>query len=179
MNVKYLTSGVLTILIAGIAVIALAVGGGSAKTRPQHTPAAGSAISIRSSALGRTLVDAQGRTLYLFAGDRTNVSRLSAAGLSVWPRFIATGPVKASNGAQAAKIGTITSPAGVRQVTYNGHPLYYYVGDSAPGSTRGQGLNQFGALWYVLGSAGNAVTSSPRNSTVAPASSSPAPSYGY
>jgi predicted lipoprotein with Yx(FWY)xxD motif len=177
MNIKYLTSGVLTILIAGIAVIVLAVGGSSAKTAPRHTAAAGSAISIRSTSLGKTLVDANGRTLYLFAGDRANVSRLSGAGLSVWPRFIAAGPVKASNGAQAAKIGTITSPSGIRQVTYNGHPLYYYVGDSAPSSTRGQGLNQFGALWYVLGAAGNAVTSSPSRSTAAPATSSPSYSY--
>jgi predicted lipoprotein with Yx(FWY)xxD motif len=177
MNVKYLTSGVLAILIAGIAVIVLAVGGSSAKTRSQHTAPAGSAVSIRSTSLGKTLVDANGRTLYLFAGDRANVSRLSGAGLSVWPRFIGTGAVKASNGALAAKIGTITSPSGVRQVTYNGHPLYYYVGDSAPNSTRGQGLNQFGALWYVLGPAGNAVTSSPTHSTAAPATSTP--SYGY
>ena len=179
MNVKYLTTGVLTTLIAGIAVVVLAVGGGSAKTQPQHTAAAGSAVIIRSTPLGRTLVDANGRTLYLFAGDRANVSRLSGAGLAVWPRFIATGPVKASNGAQAAKIGTITSPGGIRQVTYNGHPLYYYVADSAPGSTRGQGLNQFGALWYVLGPAGSAVTRSRSSSTGAPASSSSAPSYGY
>jgi predicted lipoprotein with Yx(FWY)xxD motif len=178
-NIKYLTSGVLTILIAGIAVIVLGVGGGNAKTRHQHTAAAGSAVSIRITPLGRTLVDANGRALYVFAGDRANVSRLSEAGLSVWPRFIATGPVKASNGAQAAKIGTITGPSGIRQVTYNGHPLYYYVGDSAPGSTRGQGLNEFGALWHVLGPAGSAVTSSQSNSTAAPASSSPAPSYGY
>jgi predicted lipoprotein with Yx(FWY)xxD motif len=179
MNIKYLTSGVLTILIAGIVVIVLAVGGGSAKTRPRHTVAAGSAVSIRSTPLGKTLVDANGRTLYLFAGDRANVSRLSEAGLSVWPRFIATGHVKASNGAQGSKLGTITSPSGIRQLTYNGHPLYYYVGDSAPGSTRGQGLNQFGGLWYVLGPAGSAVTSSPSHSAPAPASSSPAPSYGY
>jgi predicted lipoprotein with Yx(FWY)xxD motif len=177
MNVKYLTSAVLTILIAGIAVIVLAVGGGSAKTRPLQTAAAGSAVSIRTTSLGKTLVDANGRTLYLFAGDRTNVSTLSGAGLSVWPRFIATGHVKGLNGAQAAKIGTITSPSGIRQVTYNGRPLYYYVGDSTPGSTRGQGLNQFGALWYVLGPAGTAVTSSPSHSTAAPATSSP--SYGY
>jgi predicted lipoprotein with Yx(FWY)xxD motif len=179
MNIKYLTSGVLTALIAGIAVIVLAVGGGSANTRPQPVAAGGSAISIRSTPLGRTLVDANGRTLYLFAGDRANVSKLSGAGLSVWPRFIATGPVNASNGAQAAKIGTITSPSGIRQVTYNGHPLYYYVGDSAPGSTRGQGINQFGALWYALGPGGSAVTNSPSSSTAAPASSSPAPSYSY
>jgi predicted lipoprotein with Yx(FWY)xxD motif len=177
MNIRYLTSGVVTILIAGIAVVVLAVGGGSAKTPPLHTAAAGSAVSIRTTSLGKTLVDANGRTLYLFAGDRPNLSRLSGAGLSVWPRFVATGPVKASSGALAPKISTITSPSGVRQVTYNGHPLYYYVGDSTPGSTRGQGLNQFGALWYVLGPAGNAVTSSPSHSSAASATSSP--SYGY
>jgi predicted lipoprotein with Yx(FWY)xxD motif len=177
MNIKYLTTGVLTIIVAGIAVIVLAVGGGSAKAVPQQTAAAGSAVSIRSTSLGKTLVDAKGRTLYLFRADRTNVSTLSNAGLSVWPRFIALGPVKALNGAQAAKLGTVTSPSGSRQVTYNGHPLYYYAGDSTPSSTRGQGLNEFGALWYVLGPAGNAVTSSPSKAKAAPVTS--APSYGY
>jgi predicted lipoprotein with Yx(FWY)xxD motif len=177
MNIKYLTTGVLTIIVAGIAVIVLAVGGGSAKAVPQQTAAAGSAVSIRSTSLGKTLVDAKGRTLYLFRADRTNVSTLSNAGLSVWPRFVASGPVKALNGAQAAKLGTVTSPSGSRQVTYNGHPLYYYVGDSTPSSTRGQGLNEFGALWYVLGPAGNAITSSPSKAKAAPVTS--APSYGY
>jgi predicted lipoprotein with Yx(FWY)xxD motif len=177
MNIKYSVSAGLTIVIAGIAVIVFAVGGGSAKTPQSRTVPPGSAISIRSTSLGKTLVDANGRTLYLFEGDTRNLSRLSSAGLSVWPRFIATGPVKAVNGAQASKLGTISSPSGVRQVTYNGHPLYYYVGDSKPGSTRGQRLNEFGALWYVLGPSGNAVTSA--TSTVKAAPASGAPSYGY
>jgi predicted lipoprotein with Yx(FWY)xxD motif len=177
MNIKYLASTALTVVIAGIVVAVLAVGGGSAKTRPSHSAAAGSAISIRTTPLGKTLVDANGRTLYLFAGDTANVSKLSTAGLSVWPRFIASGTVKAGNGAQAAKIGTVTSPNGVRQVTYNGHPLYYYVGDTSPGSTRGQGLTEFGALWYVLSPSGTAITSAPGNAQAA--SSAPAPSYGY
>jgi predicted lipoprotein with Yx(FWY)xxD motif len=175
MKIKYLASAGLSIVIAGIAVVVLATGGGSAKTRPQ-TAAAGSVVSVRSTSLGKTLVDAQGRTLYLFEGDKTNVSTLSSAGLAVWPRFVATGAVKAVGGAQGAKIGTITSPSGVRQVTYNGHPLYYYVGDSKPGSTRGQNLNEFGALWYVLGPTGNAVTSAPK-SNAAPAA--PTSSYSY
>ena len=176
MKIKYLASAGLSIVIAGIAVVVLATGGGSAKTR-QQTAAAGSAVSVRSTALGKTLVDAQGRTLYLFEGDKTNISTLSSAGLAVWPRFLATGAVKAVGGAQGAKIGTITSPSGVRQVTYNGHPLYYYVGDSKPGSTRGQNLNEFGALWYVLGPAGNAVTSAPTKTKAAPATSTPSYSY--
>ena len=73
--------------------------------------------------------------------------------------------------------GVFCTPAGVKQVTYQGHPLYYYVGDSNPGSTRGQGLNEFGALWYVLGPSGNAITSAPSTSAAAPAA--PAASYGY
>ena len=177
MNIKYLTSGMLAILIAGIAVIALSVGGGAAKTRPQHPVAAASTVNVRTTRLGRTLVDANGRTLYLFAGDRANISTLSGAGVSVWPRFIATGPVKAANGALAAKLSTITSPRGIRQVTYNGHPLYYYVGDAAPGSIRGQALNQFGGLWYILSPAGNALTRAP--SRPAPTRSGSASSYGY
>ncbi len=176
MNIKYLASAGLAIVIAAVAVVVFAVGGGNAKAT-QSQAAAGSAISIRSTPLGKTLVDANGRTLYLFEGDRAGVSTLSAAGVAVWPRFVSAGPVKAENGAQAALIGTTTSPTGVEQVTYEGHPLYYYVGDSTPGSTRGQGLNEFGALWYVLGPSGNGITRAPSTSTGAPAA--PAASYGY
>jgi predicted lipoprotein with Yx(FWY)xxD motif len=177
MNIKYLTSAGLAVVVAGIAVIVFAVGGGTAKTRPSQGATAASAVSVRSTSLGKTLVDASGRTLYLFEGDSRNVSRLSSAGLSVWPRFVAAGPVTAGNGVQMAKLGRTTSPSGVRQVTYNGHPLYYYVGDSKAGSTRGQALNEFGALWYVLRSAGNAVTSAP--GTAQAASSATTPAYGY
>src|SRR3984885_14985887 len=140
MNIKYLASAGLAIVIAAVAVVVFAAGGGKAKAS-QSQAAAGSAISIRSTSLGKTLVDANGRTLYLFKGDRAGVSTLSAAGAAVWPRFVSARPVKAEGGAQAALIGTTTSPTGVKQVTYDGHPLYYYVGDSTPGSTRGQGLN--------------------------------------
>jgi predicted lipoprotein with Yx(FWY)xxD motif len=175
MNIKYLASGV-AIVLAAIAVAVFAVGGGKAQASHPHA-AGGSAIAIRSTSLGQTLVDANGRTLYLFKGDRPNVSTLSAAGTAVWPRFVSAGHVKAEGGARAALIGTTSSPSGVRQVTYAGHPLYYYVGDSSPGSTRGQGLNQFGALWYVLGSSGNAITHAPSTSTAAPAA--PATNYGY
>jgi predicted lipoprotein with Yx(FWY)xxD motif len=177
MNIKYLTSAGLAVVVAGIAVIVFAVGGGTAKTPPSHHIRATSSVSIRSTSLGKTLVDAQGRTLYLFEGDGRNVSRLSSAGLSVWPRFVAAGPVAAGQGVQMAQLATTTTPRGVRQVAYNGHPLYYYVGDTTAGSTRGQALNQFGALWYVLGSAGNAITSAPRTSSAtAPATT---PQYGY
>jgi predicted lipoprotein with Yx(FWY)xxD motif len=177
MNIKYLAPGV-AIVLAAAAVAVFAVGGG--KAQASHPGSGGSAIAIRSTSLGKTLVDANGRTLYLFKGDRPGVSTLSAAGTAVWPRFVSAGHVKAEGGAQAALIGTATSPAGVRQVTYAGHPLYYYVGDSSPGSTRGQGLNEFGALWYVLGPTGNAITHAPSTSATAPAApAAPANNYGY
>jgi predicted lipoprotein with Yx(FWY)xxD motif len=120
MKLKYLASVTLTIIVAGIAVVAFGAGGGSAKA---GQGAAGSAISVRSTSLGRTLVDANGRTLYLFAADKTDASTLSAAGRAIWPPFTAAGVVKAVGGAQAAKIGTVTGSAGTAQVSYNGHPL--------------------------------------------------------
>ena len=100
------------------------------------------------------------------------------AGLAVWPAFTGAVTPQAKGGAVAADIGTVAGPGGTRQVTYNGHPLYYYVGDHQPGSTAGQGLNQFGALWYVLSGSGAANTSAP--SSPAPAApSGSGNSYGY
>jgi predicted lipoprotein with Yx(FWY)xxD motif len=164
------------ILVVGLVVLIVAMSGGSAKNR-RSPIAAGSALNVGSTSLGKTLVDANGRTLYLFQADKPNVSTLSNAGLAVWPPFTSTGTPQAEGGAKAAEIGTITGPSGSKQVTYNGHPLYYYVGDHQPGSARGQRLNQFGALWYVLTPSGNAVTTAPSNPP--PASPAPTGSYGY
>jgi predicted lipoprotein with Yx(FWY)xxD motif len=106
------------------------------------------------------LVDANGRTLYLFEGDRRNHSTLSRAGFAVWPAFTSAGTPQAKNGVSAPHIAVIKSH-GKRQVTYYGHPLYYYVGDKTSGETHGQGLKEFGALWYVLSPTGTAFTSVP------------------
>jgi predicted lipoprotein with Yx(FWY)xxD motif len=118
---------------------------------------AGTVVQARPSSLGRLLTDGRGRTLYLFEADKPNVSKLSGAGLSIWPPFAATGRLQAKSGALAAKIGTITGADGKPQVTYDRHPLYYYVGDAKPGQTSGQALNQFGAEWYVLAPSGNKI----------------------
>lgn len=163
-----------TVIVAGVVAVIVATSGAST-TKASPSTAAASGISVRQTSLGPTLVDAHGRTLYLFEGDRPNVSTLSAAGQAVWPPFTATARPKALNGVAGGQIGTI---AGTGQVTYNGHPLYYYVGDSSAGQVQGQGLNQFGALWYVLGPSGHAVTSAA--SSQAPATSNGGPAgYGY
>ena len=175
MTIKSMASAGLGIVAVVLAVIVFSAAGGSAHRSATSMAASGSAVGVRSTSLGPTLVDANGRTLYLFEGDRPDVSRLSAAGQAIWPPFRPAGTVKATNGTESAALGAITSPGGGRQVTYHGHPLYYYVGDSKPGSTRGQRLNQFGALWYVLGPGGSAVTTAGQ----APVPSAPAASHGY
>jgi predicted lipoprotein with Yx(FWY)xxD motif len=168
-----LASVSLAAVAAGTVALVVAVSSGNATARP--AVAVASAINVKHTTLGPTLVDAKGRTLYLFEADRPSHSNLSSAGFAIWPAFASTGKPRAEGGASAVHIATIAGPNGRRQFTYFGHPLYYYVGDQKPGDTTGQGLNQFGALWYVLSPGGNAVTSAP--STPAPAATSGG--YGY
>lgn len=157
-----------------IAVAAIfATSGGTAKTvHVAVTPV--STISVKRTSLGKTLTDGHGRTLYLFLGDKRNVSTLSAAGRAVWPPFTAKATPAGGAGVVGSQVRTIKGANGTSQVTYFGHPLYYYVGDHQPGQTRGQGLKEFGARWYVLAPTGKAIVSTPAVS--APASPS---GYGY
>jgi predicted lipoprotein with Yx(FWY)xxD motif len=151
------------VVVLGVAVLLLAAGGSARKTRP-----AAGVVAVKHTALGNILVGAGGRSLYLFLADRPNVSTLSRAGLKVWPAFLTTGAPKTAGAASAAKISTITTDAR-RQITYGGHPLYYFVGDQQAGSTTGQGLLEFGARWYVVSPNGNAIKSAP--ATAAPTTS--------
>jgi predicted lipoprotein with Yx(FWY)xxD motif len=162
---------------AGIVAIVVALGGGGAKARP--TAAANSAVGLTQTALGSTLVDATGRTLYLFEADKPNSSKLPGAGRRVWPPFIAGGKPQAGRGVLAGQLGTTSQGGGPAQVTYNGHPLYYYVGDRKAGSTTGQGLNQFGALWYVLTANGSANTITAPSGTDGATAPSTGGGYGY
>ena len=116
-----------------------------------------SSIGVRRTHLGRIVVDGRGRTLYLFERDKADNSNCSNGCLTVWPALTATVRPHARAGVVGGKIGTIRRADGRRQVTYNKHPLYYYVGDGRPGDTNGQGLNQFGAKWYVLSPAGRKI----------------------
>lgn len=166
---------VAVIVAAAIAAIVATTGSSARKV---HAVAANSAVSIEQTPFGKTLVDANGRTLYLFAADKPNVSTLSAAGRALWPPFTAATKPSATGGALVGKIGTVTGATGAGQVTYNGHPLYYFVGDRNPGQTSGQGLNQFGARWYVLSPSGAAITSAP-GASAANASPGGGSAYGY
>jgi len=177
MNRARLTVPILAALvIAAIAAFVVATNGGATKTpsASASASASSSSVSLEHTSLGSVLVDVNGRTLYLFEGDRPNVSTLSAAGRAIWPPFTAKAKPAAKAGVNAALIGMIPGSGGAGQVTYNGHPLYYYVGDQQTGQTTGQGLNQFGARWYVLSAAGQPITS-----PATAATGSATAGYGY
>lgn len=163
------------VIVAAIVAVVLTTGS-SAKKAPAVP--ANSAISVHQTSLGKTLTDANGRTLYLFAADKPNVSTLSAAGRAFWPPFTSAITPSATGGALAGKVGTVTGATGAGQVTYNGHPLYYFVGDHNPGQTSGQALNQFGARWYVLSPSGAGITSAAKASATSP-STGGGSAYGY
>jgi predicted lipoprotein with Yx(FWY)xxD motif len=119
--------------------------------------ASGASVVIRQTGLGKTLVDGAGRTLYLFEKDSGTRSACYGACAMVWQPFTTSSRPAAGSGADAAKGGTTRRRDGAMQVTYGGHPVYFYTPDTKPGDTKGEGLNQFGAEWYVLSPAGKKV----------------------
>jgi predicted lipoprotein with Yx(FWY)xxD motif len=123
--------------------------GGAVTTSSGPRPAA--VVDVRASALGRTLVDGQGRTLYLFEADGAARSECNGGCATAWPPYLAGGTPQAGTGVTRSLLGTTTRGDSGTQVTYSGHPLYYYVGDAEPGDDAGEGLDQFGAKWFVLG----------------------------
>jgi len=114
---------------------------------------------VRTTKLGQILVDSQGRSLYLFEKDTSTASSCSGACAGVWPPLTVSGTPQGAAGVLAGKLGGTKRADGKTEVTYNGHPLYYYVADTAPGQTKGEGLNQFGAGWDVVSPTGNKVES--------------------
>ena len=133
---------------------------GAAKPSTSNTSnssGAASAVGTKTSSLGTFLVDANGRTLYLWDADHGSTSTCSGACAQAWPPLTTTATPKASGAVKASLLGTTKRPDGSREVTYAGHPLYYFAGDTQPGQTTGQGSNGFGAPWWVVTPAGKAL----------------------
>lgn len=130
-------------------------GTGSSYAKPAPKTATGT-VSTRETKLGRILVDANGRTLYLFEKDKGAASTCNGACASIWPPLTA-GKAKAGARVTAADLGTTKRSDGKTEITYAGHPLYTYAGDQKPGDVAGQGLDQFGAEWYALGPDGHKI----------------------
>jgi predicted lipoprotein with Yx(FWY)xxD motif len=114
-------------------------------------------VKTRHGQLGTFLVGSNGRTLYLFEKDKSTKSTCSGACAKAWPPLLTTGKPKASGSAKASLLGTTKRSDGTSQVTYKGHPLYYFVQDKSAGQTKGQGIDGFGAEWYVLAPSGKKI----------------------
>jgi len=121
-------------------------------------PATGEAkVPIANPPLGRILVDSKGITLYDFVKDKGTTSVCYGACAALWPPLLTKGKPVAGPGVRASLLGTTKRKDGKLEVTYNGHPLYYFVTDRKPGQTTGQGVNQFGGPWWVLSTAGKEI----------------------
>jgi predicted lipoprotein with Yx(FWY)xxD motif len=103
------------------------------------------------------LVDEDGKTLYLWEADKSGTSTCTGACAAAWPPVTTSGPPQAGSGVDKSLLSTVKRSDGTEQVTYNGHPLYYFVGDTAAGMAKGQGSKAFGASWYVLNAKGSKI----------------------
>lgn len=121
-------------------------------------PTAAVTVSTAKGSHGTYLVGSSGRALYIWMADTSGKSNCSGACASAWPPLITKGTPAASGGVNSADLSTITRANGSKQVTYNGHPLYYYVGDTGSGTTKGQGSDGFGAKWWLVAPSGAAIT---------------------
>jgi predicted lipoprotein with Yx(FWY)xxD motif len=132
-------------------------GGSTAGTTPTAA-ATGATIAVATNTkLGQILVDASGKTVYLFVADTGTSSTCYTSCATIWPPVLTTGAPQAGTGAQASLLGTTARTDGTTEVTYAGHPLYYFIKDQAAGDTKGQGINGFGGLWWVMGPSGAAM----------------------
>ncbi len=107
--------------------------------------------------LGGILVDSHGLTLYDFQKDKGAKSVCYGSCAKIWPPLRTSGTPQAAGGAQQTLLGTSARSDGTTQVTYDGHPLYTYVGDTRPGEATGNALTEFGGSWHALRPNGKAV----------------------
>lgn len=174
------SAGAVGVLAAAVVAIALAGCGGSGKSSggsgATSTTTTGSSSSSTSAAassaavittksnpvLGTTILAAGPKklTVYMFVADHRKGSTCYGQCAAAWPPVTTTQRPQAQGSAIPEKLGTITRSEGVKQVTYDGYPLYYYSPDSTESDITGQGVNSFGALWYVLSPGGEVIKKS-------------------
>lgn len=117
----------------------------------------GTVVRAQRSRFGTVLFDGSGRALYLFTRERGPSARCYGACAAAWPPALTSGRPRAGRGAQGRRLGTTRRRDGTRQVTYAGHPLYYYVGDRGPGQINCQDVVEFGGTWLIVAPSGRAV----------------------
>lgn len=177
--------------VVGASLLLAACGGSSHKSSssspagnappPASQPASGTSsaltIGAGSGSVGTYLTGASGRALYIWVADGKGKSSCSGACATAWPPLSAGSTPKVTGGASAADISLISRSDGTKQVAYKGQPLYYYVGDTGPGMTNGQGSDEFGAKWWLISPSGGQV-SGPSSAAASSSNSSGSASGG-
>jgi predicted lipoprotein with Yx(FWY)xxD motif len=136
------------------------------------TPAAASGLHVADTSLGKVLVDANGRTVYMLTADSSGTSTCSSACLTYWPPVA---PSKADP-AVTGKVATTTTTSGSKIATVGGWPLYTFIQDQKPGDVTGEGISNFGGVWYAVSPSGQPVKAAGGSATNS--SSGSAPAYG-
>lgn len=133
--------------------------GATAGSSAQATVARAATVRLARTSKGKILVNSRGFTLYMFTADRRNRDHcVKVSGCTrIWPPLTVRTRPTAGIGVKRSLLGTIRLPNGHKQVTYNGHPLYGYTGDSAPRSIYYIGFSEFGGRWYAVNAGGHAV----------------------
>ena len=142
------------LIISVTAVAVVLVGAAIAAANPAARSAT---VTTARTGLGRIIVDGRGRSLYLFEKDAHGRSACSGVCTAYWPPLLTNGRSIAIKGAKPSLLGSIRRADGSRQVSYAGHPLYFFSGDTGRGQTNGEGLTDFGAGWYVLAPTGKKI----------------------
>jgi len=141
--------------LVAITAVACAGGGPTASVGDESEAGAAATVAVADSDLGSILVDAEGQTLYVFSNDTGSESTCYDDCATNWPALAADGEPTAGDGVDAALLATTERTDDTTQVTYSGHPLYYFAGDEAPGDTNGQNV---GEVWFVVSPEGEALT---------------------
>jgi predicted lipoprotein with Yx(FWY)xxD motif len=153
-----LTVRTLALAVAlGTTLLLVAAAQAATTSQSRNRNTTGTLVGLRKTALGTILVDARGRTLYLFEKDRTGVSMCTSACAKYWPPLTSHGTPRAGKGVKQSLLRLVRARDGARQVSYAGHPLYTFVADKRAGQTAGEGLDNFGAEWYAVATNGHKV----------------------
>jgi predicted lipoprotein with Yx(FWY)xxD motif len=134
-----------------------AYGAPAATSTPAASSGSATTVKLAKGSDGSFLVDSSGRALYLWEADKSDKSTCSGPCAQAWPPLTTTGKPAAASGVEASLLGTTKRADGSLEVTYKGHPLYYFAGDQGAGQTNGQGSDGFGAKWYLVKSTGSAI----------------------
>jgi predicted lipoprotein with Yx(FWY)xxD motif len=161
--------GVLLAIVGALVIAGCGGGGSSSSSSESESGGAENAAATTSSeggsvegtiagaeigGLGNVLVDSEGMTVYLYTPDTGTESTCYGACESAWPPVLTEGKPTAGEGAMSAALGTTKRKDGTMQVTYEGHPLYTFSGDKAPGEANGQEIE---GIWFVLDESGDQV----------------------